>query len=342
MSFAPALSATSVGRVAADVDRTVPLGIIAAGGLIAWLCQEFPASMPVWAPWDFSWPEFLATALAVWWYARGVALSPVTERPCIARMVSFAAGMTLIYAVLQTHFDYMAQHMFFLNRLQHLSMHHLGPFLVALAWPGASIRRGMPAPFRRLVDARSLACVLNVLQHPVIASVLFVGLIDLWLIPAVNFAAMLDPRLYAVMNWSMVVDGLLFWCLVLDPRTTPPARASFAVRMMMAILVMFPQIILGSYLTFTSHDLYSFYDLCGRLYPTIGALNDQHIGGIIVWIPASMMSSAAFMLILNHIRLNEESVPPEAMTEEERRMAALASRWTGRPANVVHVGDVPS
>lgn len=43
-----------------------------------------------------------------------------------------------------------------------------------------------------------------------------------------------------------------------------------------------------------------------------------------------MMSSAAFMLILNHIRLLEESRPLEDMTEQERAMAIMASKWTGR------------
>jgi len=342
MLFGPAFAAATAGKAAAarrmhrlvawpaGVDGTVPLGIIVAAGVIAFLCQDFPAYLPVWAPWDFSWLEFLAVALGAWWYARGVALTPAAARPSVARRLSFVAGTALIYTVLQTHFDYMAQHMFFLNRLQHLAMHHLGPFLIALAWPGAAILRGMPAPLRRLVDDPRLYRVMHIVQQPVIAAVVFVGLIDLWLIPAVNFAAMLDPRLYAVMNWSMVVGGLLFWCLVLDPRASPPARTSFAVRMITIVAVMFPQIILGSYLAFTNHDLYSFYDLCGRLYPTMSALNDQHTGGIIVWIPASMMSSAAFMLTLNHIRIVEDSVPLEAMTEEERRMAAMASRWTGR------------
>ncbi len=312
------------------VDAAVPLGIIAAGVAIAWLCLDFPASMPVWAPWEFSWPEFLAVALGLWWYARGVALSPAAERPNIARRISFVAGTALIYSVLQTHFDYMAQHMFFLNRLQHLAMHHLGPFLIALSWPGAAIYRGMPAPLRRVVDHPRLRRALYVVQHPVIAGVLFVGLIDVWLIPAVNFEAMIDHRLYSLMNWSMVVDGLLFWCLILDPRPSPPARVSFALRMVTTIFVMFPQIMLGSYLTFTVHDLYRFYDLCGRLYPTISALNDEHIGGVIVWIPASMMSSLAFMLTLNYLRIQEDSIPVEVMGEAERRMALMAAQWTGR------------
>jgi hypothetical protein len=36
------------------------------------------------------------------------------------------------------------------------------------------------------------------------------------------------------------------------------------------------------------------------------------------------------MLTLNHIRIHEESKPLEAMTPEERRIAMMASRWTGR------------
>jgi hypothetical protein len=209
-------------------------------------------------------------------------------------------------------------------------MHHLGPFLIVLAWPGSAIRRAMPAPLGRLVDNRHLLRVLWWVQQPIVGGLLFVGLIDLWLIPAVHFTAMIDHRLYFVMNFSMVADGLLFWCLVLDPRPSPPARFSFAVRMITVVAVMFPQIILGSYIAFTSTDLYTFYDLCGRLFPSMGALNDQHLGGLIVWIPASMMSSAAFMLILNNVRRHEESLPPPELPEAEHRIVALSSGWTGR------------
>jgi putative membrane protein len=274
--------------------------------------------------------EFLAAALGLWWYARGVALTPTAEQPSAWRHASFAVGVMLIYAVLQTHYDYMAQHMFFLNRLQHLIMHHLGPFLIALAWPGASVRRAMPAPLGRLVENRRLLRVVRWVQQPIVGAPLFVGLIDLWLIPAVHFRAMIDHQLYEVMNFSMVADGLLFWCLVLDPRPSPPARVSFPVRMITVVAVMFPQIILGSYIAFASRDLYTFYDLCGRLFPSMGALNDQHLGGLIIWIPASMMSSAAFMLVLNNLRRHEESIPPPELTEAQQRLVVLSSRWTGR------------
>ena len=297
---------------------------------VSWLSQTHPAAMPAWAPWEFSWTQFLAIALALAWYMRGLVLLPAAERPHPMRTVAFLAGLATIYTVVLTHFEYMTQHMFFLNRIQHLALHHLGPFLIALAWPGAALLRGMPAPLRRVVESPGLARVMCVVQQPVIAGTLFAGLIYLWLIPAVHFRAMIDPELYDVMNWSMAIDGLLFWSLVMDPRPSPPARISFAQRMIVTVLVMFPQILIGATVSFSTTSLYPYYDLCGRLFPSIGALYDQHIGGVILWIPSAMMSSVAFMLTLNNVRRHEDRMAEVETDPRAREMAAMASRWTGR------------
>ena len=274
--------------------------------MLWWASATYPAEMPVIAPWDFSWIEYLGIALPLAWYLRGLTLTRAADRPHWLRRTAFLAGIVLIYGTLQTHFVYLSQHMFFLNRLQHLGMHHLGPFLIALAWPGETIARGMPKAGRRMVRAGWVRRVLRIVQTPVIAGVLFVGLVWFWLQPDIHFHAMISPVLYTTMNLSMVIDGLLFWFFVLDPRPAPPARHSYAVRLATCILVIFPQLLLGARLTFGMTPLYSYYDLCGRLFPSVGALLDQHLGGLVVWIPSSMMSSVAFMLIMNNIRLQED------------------------------------
>jgi putative membrane protein len=284
--------------------------------------------MPAWMPWDFSPPEYLATALALLWFLRGVALTPVAARAAVWRRVCFLLGVTIIYAVLQTHFEYWSQHMFFLNRIQHVVMHHLGPFFIALGGAGETLKRGMPAPLRRLTEMPWVSAAMRIVQHPAIAPVLFVGLIAFWLIPSIHFRAMLDGRLYAVMNWSMVLDGILFWSLVLDPRPKPLARAGYATRAVLAIGVMFPQIVLGAVIGFSQRDLYPYYDLCGRILPSIGAINDQHIGGIIIWIPPAMMSVIGMLLVLNALRINDDST--KEVDEHAAALAALSSRWTGR------------
>jgi putative membrane protein len=280
--------------------------ILALGALIGWLCAFHPAALPFWMPWDFSWPEYLAFSLTLLWFFRGLMRAPPRARPPLWRRIAFFAGLALLYGAMQTHFDYMAQHMFFLNRIQHVVMHHIGPFLAALGCSGETIRRGMPQRLRRAVESRFVTVFMNIVQQPFVAAFLFVGLFYFWLIPPVHFRAMIDPNLYAVMNWSMVIDGLFFWCLVLDPRPMPPARVSFAARLVLDAAVMFSQIILGALIAFASRDLYPFYNLCGRLYPSIGALADQHIGGIVIWIPPAMMSAIGGLVILNFYRLQEE------------------------------------
>ena len=55
--------------------------------------------------------------------------------PSVWRTLSFFTGLLLCYAVIHTQFDYYARYMFFMHRIQHLVLHHLGAFLIALANP---------------------------------------------------------------------------------------------------------------------------------------------------------------------------------------------------------------
>jgi putative membrane protein len=142
---------------------------------------------------------------------------------------------------------------------------------------------------------------------------------------------MIDPNLYSAMNWTMVADGILFWCLVLDPRPSPPARASFAVRAALAFAVMFPQILGGAIITFSKRDLYTFYNLCGRIYPHLGVGFDQAVGGLITWIPPAMMSALAVLLVLNNLRKVEEQAVNEGVHDGKDAHPIISSaQWTGR------------
>ncbi|MEO8847236.1 MAG: cytochrome c oxidase assembly protein [Casimicrobiaceae bacterium] len=281
--------------------------LLLVGLVFWWLSTARVTILPIWAPWDFSWPEFLSLWLATWWYYRGIVSVGMHARPSVGRRIAFFAGMALLYIVLQTRFEYFAQHQFFINRIQHVVMHHLAPFLLVLAWPGATLLRGMPVPVRRIITHPLVVRIIDVLQIPVLAAFLFSGTFFFWLVPSVHFRAMIDPDIYALMNWTMVAEGIVFWALVMDPRPSPPARTSFAVRATLAVVVMFPQIVVGAIVTFDPRDLYTFYDLCGRIYPELGANFDQTVGGLIIWIPPAMMSVLAFMLVLNRLLKAQET-----------------------------------
>jgi putative membrane protein len=119
---------------------------------------------------------------------------------CEVGAVCYVTGVLAFYAVLQTRFEYLAQHMFFLNRVQQTVMHDFGPVLIALAWPGAVIYLGMPRLLRRLIEVPLLLQILRVLKQPMLASFLFVGVVAFWLVPRIHFRALLDPKLYQVMR----------------------------------------------------------------------------------------------------------------------------------------------
>lgn len=279
--------------------------LLMVGAAFYVVCREFPAELPPFLPWEFSWTVFLATALFLGWFVRGLAAMPKGERPARWRIGAFVIGLLSIYAVMQTRIDYFAQHMFFVHRAQQLVLHHIGPFLIALGAAGPVVRAGMPRFIARLADWGPLQRLVDFIQHPAVAPVLFVGLLYFFLIPQIHTPAMLDIHLYKLMNWSMVVEGIFFWWLILDPRPKPPARLSTLARVFLLLAIELPQMLLGAILSLSSTDYYPVYKICGRILP-IAALSDQHYGGLIIWLPGTMMSLAAMLVVLINLRLNEE------------------------------------
>lgn len=280
--------------------------IVASAALVGWLCQRFPAQLPVIAPWEFFWPDYLAIGVALWWYIRGLHRTRPPERPSWPQRTCFFAGLAVIYLVVLTRFLYLAEHMFFLHRVQHLVLHHLGPFLIVLAWPGAVLARGMPGWALRLAGSVPVRRACSLIQQPVLAATLFVGLIVVWLYPLIQLRMMLDSSLFEVADWTMVVDGIFFFWLVLDPRVIPPSRLSYAGRIILALSVQIPQIAIGGLLAVSTGDLYPWYDLCGRVFPAIGPIADQQMGAFVVLFLGGMMSAVAALIVFGRLWRAEE------------------------------------
>lgn len=255
-------------------------------------------------PWQFS-PlvlvAFLVAAILFW---RGLRRRRQAGlKTGVGRTLSFYVGLVLCYGVMHTYFDYLSQYMFWVHRLQHLVLHHLGPFLIILSVPHEVMGWGVPAVLRDRVLLPlwrwwPVRLLYRVVQNPIVAPLLFVGLIYFWLTPSVHFDAMLSHTLYQVMNWSMLIDGLLFWWLVLDPR--PPRKRGtlgYPTRILMLWAIMLPQIAIGAKIALSKSELFDVYSVCGRAWP-ISPLVDQQTGGLLTWIPAAMMSVVAILVVI--------------------------------------------
>lgn len=254
-------------------------------------------------PWEFSWTLQAAVWASLLTYWNGLRRSSPDELPGAGAVAAFVIGVALMYLVTQTRFDYWSQYMFFVHRGQHLVLHHLAPFLIALAMPAPVLARGLPHPVKAWFGRRNQLRAVWVgsyraLQQPFVACLLFVGLIAFWLTPEIHFDAMLSSTLYWVMNWTMALDGLLFWWLMLEhgrPGITP--RLGYGTRVLLLAAVMVPQIVIGASITFADTVWFDVYAVCGRAWP-LAPLTDQQLGGLITWIPAAMMSVVGALIVL--------------------------------------------
>ena len=258
-------------------------------------------------PWDFSPTVLLICSLSAIAYARGAAaLKCRGSPPGIWKSVAFFLGLGLDYAALQTYVDYLSQHMFWVHRLQHLVLHHIAPILLVAATPARALSYGSPRWLRDHVFAPLarqgwVRASMRFVQSPVVALLLFVGLIYYWLTPSVHFAAMLDARRYLLMNWSMAVDGILFWWLMLARRDRQgPLAVGYGVRILVLCLAALLQILLGAYITLHRTVLFDVYGICGRAW-AVSPLVDQQLGGLLTWIPAAMMSGVGVLVVLYHV-----------------------------------------
>ncbi len=260
-------------------------------------------------PYDFSPTVLLVCAGAALLYHRGWRRT----RGGWGQALLFWLGLLGMYVVLQTQFDYYAQHSFFMHRLQHLVLHHVAPFLIAVSAPAAILGAGLPDRIHRHVVAplrrnRLLGHLYAAIQEPLVAGAIFVGLIYFWLIPSVHFYAMLSVPLYNTMNWGMAIEGLLFWWMIFNLRAPGASdMRHYGYRLLVLFLVMFPQIALGAYIALSNHDLFGIYAACGRILP-ITPLIDQAIGGLLTWVPAAMMSVVGGLVLVYRWKRQSQQV----------------------------------
>ncbi len=259
-----------------------------------------PSGLALILPWEFSPTVLVTVALAVALYSRGAARmsAPVSR----SRAAAFYLGLFLIYCALQTSWDYYASHMFFVHRLQHLVLHDIGPALLAGSAPGAALAKGLPAWLaERAAAARvRLRVVERIVFDPWTATALYIASLIVWVWPSVHFYVMLSNGLYRLMNWSVVLGDLPFWWLILDPRPYPLARVRDGYRLLMLFLVMLPMMLAGAILSLSRHSWYPVYGICGR-FAAVSPLTDQHLGGLIMWIPGNALLIVAALIVLRRV-----------------------------------------
>ncbi len=261
------------------------------------------------------------TGFFLWLFWQGRAVRAAQGAPIYPwHSALFIAGVLAIWAALVSPMAYLAGHLFWVRQLQQMLLHLAGPFLIFTARPQAVLFAGMPRRLRHrllapLLRLKALRLLGRIATQPFVVSVLFIGTIALWLIPAMQNAALMQSVLGYLMQADMLATGLLFFWVLFDPRD-PPEGLGHGVRMVMLTAAGFAAIAMSSVLLLKTETFYTAYDLAGRFFG-IAPLDDETTGGFIIWLPSVSMLLVALMTVLH-----------DWNSSEERRWANR-NRWTG-------------
>ena len=240
--------------------------------------------------------------LAALLYARGLASLGSRRRFHDGwRPRSFYLGLALAFAALVGPLDHLADELFSAHMSQHVVLVLVAVPLVLLGAPVIPIMRGVPRAVRRhalipLLKLRPVRAFLRLISHPLVAWPLFVGTFLGWHFPPAFEAAITSDALHLLEHASFAIGAYLFWWNIIDPLPLK-ANLPYLARVPYIFMTVMPNVALGAFLTYAPSAWYGVYEASAALYGMTG-LEDQQLGGVIMWVPGSFIIGTALVIDL--------------------------------------------
>jgi cytochrome c oxidase assembly factor CtaG len=224
-------------------------------------------------------PILLSAAL----YLRGF----LRQRPS-PRAWAFFAGLAVLAASLLPPLDRWSASSFAFHMTQHELLMLIAAPLMVLGRPLPYFLWGLPDSWRlgvaRAVRHRAVQGIWSVLLNPLVAWALHAVVLWVWHAPSFFDAALRDRGLHDLQHLSFLLSALIFWSALLEERARERQGA--------AVLYLFTTTVhtgvLGALLTFAGHPWYEAYFETTPQW-NLAPLEDQQIGGLIMWVPASLV-----------------------------------------------------
>jgi putative membrane protein len=253
-----------------------------------------PAS-PAYEPWAIA-----ALAVSALLYAIGVAR--LWRKAGVGRGISrahatrFALGWITLAAALLSPIDAWGDALFSVHMVQHeLLMVVAAPLLVAgkpLEAGAWALSRDAQRVLAHLIQTRALRAAWRVLTEPLGAWALHALALWTWHVPVFFQAALEHEGIHVLQHASFLASALFFWWSIVgrEPRRDGSAVASLFTTMLHTGA-------LGALLTFAPTVWYAHYAGGSREWG-LSPLEDQQLGGLVMWVPAGMAYIVAALAIV--------------------------------------------
>ena len=262
--------------------------------------RQPPAQYPWW-PWRFEWSVLLGCALLATLYL--LALTALRTR--LGAPAGFERGRAALFLTsLAVMIASLNGPVHDLSDLYLFSAHMVQHLLLSLLLPPLFIF-GLPPWLSRWLLSRPVLAPWRFGARVPVGFVLYTIVFSLWHMPALYDLMMRRHEFHIVMHLMVMASAVLMWWPIaagegLERRLSPGALILY----MFAISI--PMLPVAAIITLADHPIYAWYTLAPRLYP-MTALDDQRLGGLIMWVPGTlfwwgMMSLIYFRKLANDSR----------------------------------------
>jgi putative membrane protein len=271
-------------------------------------------------PWSFEPWVVACLAISALLYALG--LRRLWRRAGAARGIggwhaaAFGAGWLTLAAALLSPLDALGAQLFSAHMVQHELLMVVAAPLLVLGRPLAAWTWALPMTARRSVGAWTRhplwARPWHAITAPLGAWLLHALALWAWHVPALFDAALANEAVHALQHASFLVGALLFWWSVLG------ARRAYAAGLLSLFTTLLHTAALGALLALAASPWYAAY--LGRTSAFgLSPLEDQQLGGMVMWMPAGFGYLAAALVLMARLLARQARAAPHPALPAVRR-----------------------
>jgi cytochrome c oxidase assembly factor CtaG len=245
------------------------------------------------ASWRLDWGILLPLLVTAVLYGRGwrILHREQPQRYPDARWWCFYGGLSALVLAILSPLDAFAGLLLQVHMVQHLLLLMVAPPLLWLGQPILPLVRSVPARFVRaafgpFLHSPGLRKFAAFFVHPVVAWLLFNGMVIGWHLPRFYDLGLRDRGWHEFEHLCFLGTALLFWWPVIE---VWPSHRHWPRALMIPYLLLadFVNTGLSAFLAFSGGVLFDTYQTGPRLWG-ISAADDQVTAGVIMWVPGSL------------------------------------------------------
>jgi putative membrane protein len=251
---------------------------------------------------SWTWPPFIVISLSLTAALYGLGAIRMRRRVTHRRssvwpILWFALGWSSLVIALDSPLHELGEQLFWVHMTQHEILMLISAPLLVLGRPMLAFLWALPPAWRDMAASlgrsRTFKKAWAFASAPLSAWLLSALALWIWHIPWLFEQTLRDDWIHAAQHTTFLATALIFWWPLLN-RTQALDYGGGLVYVFATIL---HTSVLGALLTFAPRAWYSSYMMTAPAWH-LSALEDQQIGGLIMWIPAGTLLLVVALVLL--------------------------------------------